>query len=184
MPVKLRSHFNSIRLAKKLSLGDLARLVGYQNIAKGANRIVRFERNGIIDDELLIKLARALAINWATVEELAEQDRQEHIEAWLKWADEPVPMKLVVRLMAAVYSTCPLPDEITTPEEAERYACTVARLWQMQICLVLNRRQSVWIGVDGTVLRRTEATPFGNPNEPWMQVRGKRFLLDLRRRDE
>jgi hypothetical protein len=179
MPMRVASHFNCQRLAKNLTLGDVARLVGYRNIAKGANRIVRFERQGIINDDLLIKLSKALAIDWATVEELAEQDRREHIEAWNKWADEPVPMKMVVRLMATIYSNCPLPSEITTPEEAVKYACAVARLRRMQVCLVLNRRQSVWIGTDGTVDRRTEATPIGDPNLPWMQLKGRKFLLNL-----
>jgi len=178
--LRVRSHFKSERLAKNLSLGDLARLVGYKNVAKGANRIIRFEREGVITDELLIKLAKALDIDWATVEALAQQDRKEHVEAWTEWADEPVPMKLVLRLIAAVYSTCQLPEEITTPEKAERYACDVARMRRMQVCLVLNRRKSVWIDADGTVLRRTEATPFGGSNEPWMQLKGRRFLLNCK----
>jgi len=89
-------------------------------------------------------------------------------------------MKMVVRLMAAVYSNCPIPSEITTPEEAEKYACAMARLRRMQICLVLSRRKSVWIGADGVVERRTEATPFGAPNLPWMQLKGgRKFLLNL-----
>jgi hypothetical protein len=177
---RLSSHFKAQRLARNLSPGELARLVGYKNIAKGANKVVRFERQGIIRDDLLIKIAKALAIDWATVEELADQDRQEHIEQWNKWADEPVPMRLVIRWMAAVYSERHLPEEITTPEAAEDYACDLARFRHMQICLVLNRRQSVWIDTHGVVLRRTEATPFGGPNEPWMQLKGERkFLLDL-----
>jgi hypothetical protein len=53
-------------------------------------------------------------------------------------------------------------------------------LRRMQICLVLSRRKSVWINEDGTVHKRTEATPFGGPNEPWMQLKGgRKFLLDL-----
>ncbi len=176
---RLRSHFKSTRLARNLSRGDLARLVGYKNISRGANRIVRFEREGIIDDELLIKIAKALKIDWATVERLAEQDRQEHVQAWTKWADEPVPMRLVIRLMAAVYSECRLPEAITTPEAAEEYAGGLAKQRGMSICLVLNRRQSVWIGADGTVLKRTEATLFGGRNEPWMQIKGRRFLLNF-----
>jgi len=128
---------------------------------------------------LLIKLAKALEINWATVEELAEQDRQEHIEAWNKWADKPVPMRLVIKWIPAVYSERLLPEEITTPEEAEGYACDQARQLKKYVCLVVSRRKSVWIDADGIVLRRTEATPFGGPNEPWMELKGKRFLLDL-----
>jgi hypothetical protein len=178
-PMRLSSHFKAQRLAKNLHPGDLARLVGYKNIAKGANRIVRFERQGIINDDLLIRTARALEVAWETVEELADQDRQEHVEAWTKWVDEPVPMRLVIRWMAAIYSERRLPKEITTSEEAEAFACALARQLKRQMCLVLSRRKSVWIGVDGVVTRRTEATPFGSPNEPWMQLKGRRFLLDL-----
>ena len=180
MPMKLRSHVKAQRLAQNLTFGDLARLVGYKNIAKGANRIVRFEREGIVDDELLIKIAKALAIDWATVEELADQDRQEHIEAWTKWADEPVPMRLVIRWMAAIYSERLLPEEITTPEAAEEFACEQARQLKRQLCLVLSRRKSVWITEEGVILSRTEATPFGGPNEPWMQLKGgRKFLLNF-----
>ena len=176
--MRLRTHFKAQRLAKNLTLGDLARLVGYSNISKGANRISQFEREGTIDDQLLVKTARGLEIDWATVEKLAQEDRQDHIQAWNKWANEPVPMKMVIRVMATIYSTCPIPEEITTHEEAEKHACAVARLRKMRVCLVLNRRQSVWIGADGVVENRTEATPFRAPNLPWMQVgRGQNFLL-------
>ena len=178
---RVASHFKAQRLAQNLSLGDLARLIGYKNISKGANRIVRFEREGIIDDELLIKLSRALRIDWATVDVLAEQDRQEHVEAWSKWADEPVPMRLIIKWMPAVYSERMLPVEITTSEEAEAFACDQARQLKRQTCLVLNRRRSVWIGADGVVTNRTEATPFGGPNEPWMALKGgRRFVLNCK----
>jgi transcriptional regulator with XRE-family HTH domain len=178
--MRLSSHFKSQRLSQNLSSGDLARLVGYKNISKGSNRIIQFEREGVIHDDLLIKLAKALGIDWATVEELAQQDRQEHIEAWTRWADEPVPMRLVVRLMATIYSNCSLPEEISTPEEAEKYACALARLRKMRICLVVSRRKSVWIGADGVVERRSEATPFGAPNLPWMALKGgRKFLLNF-----
>ena len=178
MAFRVPTYCKDQRLAKNLSRGDLSRLVGYKNIGKGANRIFQFEREGIIDDELLVKIAAALKIDWATVEELAQRDRQEHVEAWTKWADEPVPMKMIVRIMATIYSTCPIPEEITTHEEAERYACAVARLRHMRVCLVLNRRTSVWIAADGVVERRTEATPFGEPNLPWMALKGgRKFLL-------
>ena len=45
-------------------------------------------------------------------------------------------------------------------------------------CLVLSRRLSVWIGPDGQVEARTEAIP-GEPNMPFIEVRGRRFLLRL-----
>jgi hypothetical protein len=180
LPMRLSSHFKSERIAKHLKPGDVARAIGYQNIAKGANRIVRFEREGVVKEDLLIKVAAILGIDWTTVEELAEQDRQEHVVAWNKWADEPTKMLVVIKWMAAVYSQRLLPVEITTPEAAEAFACDLARQLNRSVCLVLSRRQSAWINDSGTVFARTEATPFSGPNMPWMQLKsGKKFLLDF-----
>jgi hypothetical protein len=38
----LGSYFREERLQRGLSLGTLARIVGYRNISKGSNKIVRF----------------------------------------------------------------------------------------------------------------------------------------------
>jgi transcriptional regulator with XRE-family HTH domain len=177
--MNLPSHFKAQRLARNLNPADLARMIGYRNIAKGANKVLRFERDGIVKEDLLIKIAEALGIDWATVEQLTDQDRRQHIEEWNRWANEPVPMRVVIRWMPAVYSERLLPEEITSAEAADEFACDLALQLRRQNCLVLNRRQSVWLNADGTVARRTEATPFGGPNEPWMQVKGRKFLLNL-----
>jgi hypothetical protein len=67
----------------------------------------------------LVNVAEALALDWTTVERLAEEDRQERLREWERWVSEPVPMYLVVRLMAAIYVRMGLPAEVTTPEHAE-----------------------------------------------------------------
>jgi len=79
--------------------------------------------------------------------------------------------------MEAVYARRALPSEIETPVEAEAWACTFARQHRCRVCLVLSRRWSVWIDAQGEVEARTEAIP-GEPNMPFMQVRGRRFLLE------
>ena len=83
-------------------------------------------------------------------------------------------MHLVVRLMAAVYARKALPEGITTPEEAESWACEFAREHRWRVCLVVSRRISLWIDSFGLVEARTEATP-GVPDMP---VGGLRFLLE------
>ena len=83
-------------------------------------------------------------------------------------------MQLVVRLMACVYSSIVLPEGITTPEQAEAWACEFAREHRLRVCLVVSRRLSVWIDRSGGVEARTEATP-DVPNVP---VGGLRFLLE------
>jgi transcriptional regulator with XRE-family HTH domain len=176
----LGTYFRERRRQRGLSLGQLARLVGYRNVSKGCNRIARFERYGAVTQDLLLHLAEALGIDLPTVEGLMERDRRERLREWEAWANEPVPMRLIVRYMAAVYGTVALPDEITTPEQAEAFARDYARQHGRRVCLALSRRLSVWVGKDGRVEARTEATPDA-PNTPFMRLRGssKEFVLNF-----
>jgi transcriptional regulator with XRE-family HTH domain len=175
--MKTNSYFRAQRIDRGLTLGQLARMVGYRNVSKGANRIARFERVGAISEPLLVHLAEALEIDLPTVEDLMEQDRQEYLRAWEEWVNEPVPMYLVVKYLPAVYGTTQLPEGVKTPEEAEEYACEYARRNRRQVCLAISRRRSVWINQEGEVEARTEATP-EQPNVPFMRLRGsnRRFL--------
>jgi hypothetical protein len=95
--------------------------------------------------DLLVNVAEALDIDWPTIERLAQADRQERLREWEAWVNEPVPMQLIVRLMAAVYARRTAPSEIETPVDAEVWACNFARQHRCQVCLVLSRRWSVWI---------------------------------------
>jgi transcriptional regulator with XRE-family HTH domain len=174
----LGSFFHNQRISQGLSLGQLARMVGYGNVSKGANKIVRFERDGIITEELLARLADALGIDLPTVERLIEQDRQEHLRAWEEWVSQPVPMQLIVRYVAAFYGRVKLPEEITTHEQAEAFAREYAKQHRLKVCLAVSRRHSVWIDAEGQVYARTEATP-DDPNVPYMRLKGSRktFLM-------
>jgi transcriptional regulator with XRE-family HTH domain len=173
----LGSYFREQRLQQGLSLGALARLVGYRNVSKGANKIVRFEREGVVTEELLASLAEALHIDLPTVERLIDQDRSEYLRAWEAWVSQPVPMELIAKIIPAIYARVPLPETVTTPEQAESFACTYAKDHRRQVCLVVSRRLSVWIDNEGRVYASTEARP-GEPNMPFMQVQGRRFLLN------
>jgi len=167
----LGGYFHEQRIRQSLSLGQLARLVGYRNVAKGANKICRFERGGIVTDNLLAALADALGIDYPTVDRLIEHDRQEHLRAWEAWVNQPVSMQLVVRYMAAVYGKVKMPADITTHEQAEAFACAYAREHKRQVCLAVSRRLSNWIDKEGVVYARTEAKP-DSPNTPFMRLRG------------
>jgi transcriptional regulator with XRE-family HTH domain len=176
----LGGYFKEQRDKRGLSLGQLARLLGYRNTSKGANRISRFERQGAVTADLLLRLADALGIDLGTIEGLLEQDRQERLRDWEEWANEPVPMRLIVRYAAAAYGKVALPGAVTTPEQAERYACAYAREHGRRVCLALSRRLSVWINEDGRVEARTEATP-DTSNVPSMRLKGggEKFLLNF-----
>jgi transcriptional regulator with XRE-family HTH domain len=174
----LGTYFHERRQQRGLGLGQLARLVGYRNVSKGSNRIARLEREGAVAEDLLLRLAKALGIDLPTVEGLMEKDRQERLRQWEQWVNEPVPMRLIVRYMPAVYGTLALPEGVTTPEQAEAFARQYARQHGRRVCLALSRRLSVWIDREGRVQARTEATP-DVPNVPYMRFKGsgKRFLF-------
>jgi transcriptional regulator with XRE-family HTH domain len=178
MPNHLGTYFRERRQQQGLTLGQLARMVGYRNVSKGSNKIVRFEREGAITEELLALLAEALHIDLPTVEELIEQDRKERLRAWEEWANKPEPMQLIVKYIPAVYGTVPLPPAAKTPEEAEAFACGYAKQHGRRVCLAVSRRLSIWINKEGQVEARTEAKP-DSPNMPFMKLKGspRKFLM-------
>ncbi|GIW78379.1 MAG: hypothetical protein KatS3mg105_0186 [Gemmatales bacterium] len=172
----LSRYFETKRKAKQLSPGELARLAGCQNISKSGNKIRQFEMHGTINRELFEKIAAVLEVEQNVIEKLVEQDRQEQFAAWLEWVNTPIKPYLVIRLMAAVYSQRAVPSSITTQEEAEKWAAGVAVEIKRRCCLVWNRRVSIWFAEDGSLEQRTE-TGMGEPNMPYVQVGGKKFLF-------
>ncbi|MFH0823698.1 MAG: hypothetical protein V2B18_13195 [Pseudomonadota bacterium] len=136
---------------KGIRLGLPAEMIGYKNRNKGARLILLFEREGIVSDDLLRKLVVALDIDQKGMIQAMDKDRAD----WEAWVSKSVPMQMIVRLIAAVYRPHPLPAEITTREKTEAYARDFAKRNHYSVCLVLNRRDSVWIGEDGDVRART-----------------------------
>jgi hypothetical protein len=155
----LSRHFEQKRFEKGLKPGQLARLAGCTNIPKNGSRIRCFELSGNIVQELFEKIAGALEIDAGTIERLVEQDRREFFEEWLAWVSQPIQPYLVIRIIAAIYSSRAVPAEITTMEEAEQWAGAVAKEIQKRCCLVWSRRISCWFSEDGTLTERTEAVP-------------------------
>jgi hypothetical protein len=168
----LSRYFQQQRLDRGLKPGQLARLAGCVNVQKNGGRIRSFELSGDIGRELFEKIAAALGIDAGTVERLVAQDRRELYQDWLAWASEPIRPYLVIRVMAAVYSSRPVPPALTTLEQAEGWAGAVAGEIKRRCCLVWSRRLSCWFNEDGTLARRTRARP-GDPNTPWIKVGGK-----------
>jgi transcriptional regulator with XRE-family HTH domain len=179
MKTHLATYFCDQRTEKGVTLGQLARMVGYKNVSKGANKISRFEQQGTVTEELLVRLAEALDIDLPTVEALMEKDQEDHLQRWQEWVNEPVPMCLVVRYIPGVYGRQALPEDVKTQEEAESYACQFARQSGKKVCLALSRRHSVWIDETGKIYDRTEATP-NHPNAPYMSLKsGRKFLFQF-----
>ncbi|KKM91323.1 hypothetical protein LCGC14_1229640 [marine sediment metagenome] len=156
MASALGNHFRKSRLEKGLRIVELARQAGYRNVTKGCRRVEAFENTGRAKGDLISKLANALEIEDTVIAELLEADRR----AWEEWADmknQPQPY-IVVRLLAAIYSELPLPDNVTTREDAEAFASQIAAKRRMQVCLVWNRKITVWFDRDGTCRGVREST--------------------------
>jgi hypothetical protein len=103
-------------------------------------------------------------------------DEEESLQAWEAWVKEPVPMRLIVKYLPAVYGTKKLPEGIQTAEDVEQHACEYARQHQLNVRLAVSRRLSVWINQEGEVVTRTEATP-DHPKVPFMRLKGSQRRL-------
>lgn len=120
-----------------------------------------------------------MSIDLPTLEELLEEERQERLRRWERWVRQPAPMQIIFRIKLTVFLSKLLPPEITTQEEAEAYACEYARQNGVRLCLVLSRRQSIWINADGLVEARFESTP-DCPDLPLLRLVGNvsTFLVE------
>ena len=170
MKSHLGSHFRETRIAKGLSLGQLARRVGYKNINKGCRRIATFERTGQVTAELLRKMTFTLGIGSEVIEELLDEDQREY----RRWLSEPVKPYVVIRLLAAFYSWVELPEAVESLEEAERFAAGLAKKHRLRTCLVWSRRISIYFTADGSVEGIMEASP-----GPVMKIGGRKCLLGM-----
>jgi hypothetical protein len=145
----LSKYFRFVRARDHVPLSTLAKILGYSNLSKGANKITRFEQTGEIDPRLLLPLATALGISTDILRELKARDRQ----ARERWADEPVEPHLVIRLMPSICGRKDLPKGISR-ERAERVASVTARRSKMKVALIWNRRTTITFDEKG--IRHTE----------------------------
>jgi len=172
----LAKYVKEVREQKGWKRSRLATELGYKNLNKGCRLIHRFETEGVIRRDLFRKMVKVLDLDREKAKRLHAEDERIAHEAWEKWVNEPVPMKLVARLMAAVYANLPI-DQNLSEEEAIDYAKKMAAKRHQQLCLVLSRKVSIYISEDGEKTDRSEAKFCGPPNQPVMYVKGRPFQL-------
>jgi hypothetical protein len=63
----LGTYLRTRRVERGLSLGQLAKLVGYRNISKGAKRLTRLESEGVASDDLLARVVDAVGVSGRTI---------------------------------------------------------------------------------------------------------------------
>lgn len=180
MSTHLSRFFKSRRLALGLRPGQVAERTGHRK-CKTANLICLFEERGDLDPRLFPKLQAALGATDTEVEELLEQDRREHFEAWLEWVNEPVEPELIVRAIPGFFLGHKLPEGLESLEQMEQYASSFAKKWHKMVWLTPGtRRFTVRFDEDGNKLCVTEAAP-DTVTTPWMRLaKGRqKFLFGL-----
>jgi hypothetical protein len=152
--------------------------MGYKSIVGACNKLIYFEERGEILADLLAKLASALGIEQATIQQLMEEDRQQYLQAWNRWADQPIEPYVIVRAIPAFPFTKDIPPECTTQEEMEEFAGEIAERIHRQVVLVLTRRLRIVFDESATDRHVVEAEP-GQCNGPYMRLAGsrKKFLM-------
>jgi transcriptional regulator with XRE-family HTH domain len=165
---------------EELGLGrsEVARLLGYENVNKGSRRLHSVEEGRWISRDFLLRLMGVLQIEPRVVQELIDRDRQEHVAAWEKWADEPVPMSVSVRYIPGFFGGINLPDDVMTPEQAVAFGVETAQRLRKKVVVVVSRRVSYTIHEDGRVDGPFVATPDSSVM-PYMALGKQRFLLNI-----
>ncbi|MCZ2343417.1 MAG: hypothetical protein LC104_16735 [Bacteroidales bacterium] len=178
MTNSLGEWFQGRRLELGWSLGEVGRRLGYKNVSKAANKLLRFERDGVVADDFLRKLAALYSITDGVVRYLIRADRLAYLEEWRQWADEPVPIRVVVRAVPGFTVELPVPAEVTTPEQAVAFGQDYAAQRRKKVFVILSRRETVGITEDGEINGRFLATPESDPC-PSMKLGRVKFLFRL-----
>lgn len=168
--------FWSIRRGHGWSLAEVARRLGYANVSKACNKVLRLERDGVADDHFLRRLAPVLGISEGVVIYLTRQDRLAYLQAWQEWADRPVPIRVVMRAVPGFMVGVALPDDVSTADAAITFGRSHATRYHKKVFVVLSRRESVGITEDGEVNGRFQTRPNSDPC-PLASVKRVRFLF-------
>ena len=113
----MNKHFRNLihqhQESKGIKVGKMSEMLGYRNISKVFNKILRFEREGLASNELIQKLIDVLGVEPLEVQRALQEDYQD----WQAWLNEPVEMELILKLMPAVYQRLEILAEIEGSEE-------------------------------------------------------------------
>jgi hypothetical protein len=151
--------------------------MGYPSFVRLAKKIARFEERGDISFPLFTKLAAVLNIDEATIQRLMEEDRQDLLERWSQWANQPITPHLIVRLAPGFFMGHHFPAAVKTPEEREQYASDLAQSTCNRVWLILSRRLSIRFDEEGINRAVSEGSP-AEPCEPysWLRCLKRQFL--------
>jgi hypothetical protein len=158
------------RRAKHLSPHQLAAAVGYQNVAKGANRILALERDGTTVDGLLDNVIDALGLDAAEVQALIIADHQQFEADWRAWASEPVNPQLRFRPIPAIWCRARLPEDLSR-DEAVEFGREQAMVREFTYVVVWTRAEEIWCYPNGST--RVQTMNVGEVAGPVTRLRGR-----------
>ena len=159
-------------------LAEVARRLGYRNISKAANKVLRLEREGVADSDFLRRLAAVLGVSEGVIVYLTRQDRLSYLAAWEEWADQPVPPSVAVRAVPGFVLGVPVPSDATTPDAVLAFAQAYAARLRCKVFVALSSRESVGINEAGGINGRFHSRPDTDPC-PLVSASRRRFLFRL-----
>lgn len=168
--------FWGIRRERGWTLAEVARRLGYQNVSKACNKVLRLEREGVVEHEFLHKLATVLGISEGVVRYLIRQDRLAYLRAWEAWVEQPTPISIAMRAVPGFMVGMSLPTEVTTPEQAIAYGQALAARLHKKVFVTLSRRVTVGITEAGEINGHFYARPDSDP-APYMALGRAKFLF-------
>lgn len=157
-------------------LAEVARRLGYKNVAKACRKVLAVEREGVADGDFLRRLAGVLEISEGVVLYLTRQDRLAYLRAWDEWADQPTPIRVVMRAVPGFIVEMAMPNDVTTADQAVAFGQAVAARHHAKVFVVLSRRESVGITESGEINGRFHTRPDTDPN-PLVSVPRQKFLF-------
>lgn len=169
------------RIRRGWRFGDLARACGAvtaKETSRIAQRLLRFEREGVHDRNLLRKVVAALDLDGTIINEQLGRQRDEEIAEWQAWVDEPVPIELHVIPLPGFAFRQQLPDEIAADEtRAIDYAkrMTTGR-HALRVVVALDRRRSLTFA-RGEIVATRDAKPNVSV-APFVTIGGRHIVFD------
>ena len=167
----------SRRETQGLTRYEVARRLGYKNLTKGSRRLTDLEEGRQVHKDFLVRLMSLFEIEPLVVQELIERDRQDFIVAWNKWADEPIPISVTIRLIPGFFGGTNLPEAVKTEEQAIAFGVETATRMKKKVFVVISRRKSrSTIHEDGRVDGPIRWSTPEHSATPYMSLGKSKFL--------
>jgi hypothetical protein len=159
--------FLRARTSKGWTLQDLAWRAGYKNENKGARHLEQLERHGVLGPRDLVKrAAAALGLDPKEVADAKARDEATRQAVFAAWLEVPQPMVLIGYVVGITFCVA-LPEGLSESQAVD-YAMDVQKKRGHRMCLVLDRKRSMWIEADGEA--SFTQTKVDQPNFPYVAL--------------